>query len=259
LTTASGTGTLSVGVFAITREQVMKEDRKAISRITLAAVVAAAFLAACLPSASKGTMPPPGPDGRVNASFAPDFIAIAGRDGSIVGYVPKEAMLAPAVGGPVDAQEPVYGEDLYTVVGQMVPGKGFVPTGVDPASIPDIPVRTAPSSQPARIGSGQVVLYVRNDSAVQAWLAIQEGSQFAQGGGFWGGMIGVGCFAMSAGSGLVLLDHPANDAGASADRVIYTRGLEAEPPELWIVVGADGTIVEGRGIPTWWSGGPPDC
>lgn len=238
----------------------MKEGRKPIVRIALAAVLAGAALAACLPFGSKGTMPPPGPNGQVDANSAPDFIAVAGRDGSVAGYMRKEALLPPAgVGSPGDAAWPVYGEDLRTVVGQMVPGKGFVPAGVDPATIPAIPVQTAPSSEPSGEGSGQLVLYFRNAAAAQAWIAIQEGGQLARGGGFWGGNVGVGCFPMSAGSRLVLLGRPADQAGTSVLRAIYTRGQEAEPPALWISVGADGRINQGRGVPPWWSGDPPAC
>lgn len=238
----------------------MGKGRKPIVWMALAAVLAAVALAACSPLGSKGTMPPPGPNGQVDASSAPDFISVAGRDGSVVGYVRKELLLpAAGAGGPGDGVWPVYGEDLSTVVGQMMPGKGFVPAGVDPATVPDIPVRTAPSSEPSGEGSDQVVLYVRNDAAAQASIAVQTGGQLAQGTEVWGGNSGVVCYPMSAGSRLVLLDRPADQTGASVIRAIYTRGQETEPPSLWIAVGAAGAITQGEGVPPWWSGGLPAC
>lgn len=47
----------------------------------------------------------------------------------------------------------VYGDDLRTVVGQMVPGKGFVPVGVDPATVPTFAVEVGPSVDPGSTGS----------------------------------------------------------------------------------------------------------
>lgn len=40
------------------------------------------------------------------------------------------------LGDQVDVWWPVYGEDLKTLVGHMVPGRGFVPLGVDEKSVP---------------------------------------------------------------------------------------------------------------------------
>jgi hypothetical protein len=95
----------------------------------LAAVLlsAGAIASACSPVATKGTMPPPGADGHVNASLAPDFIAVAGRDGGIAGYVPRSYLLpepTTTTGRPVEADIPVYGNDLQTLIGHMVAGKG---------------------------------------------------------------------------------------------------------------------------------------
>jgi hypothetical protein len=81
------------------------------------------MVAGCSPFASKGTMPPPGPNGQVDASSAPDFLAVAGRDGGIAGYAPKADVL-----GAGDAAYVVYGEDLRTVVGQMARGRVSCPS-----------------------------------------------------------------------------------------------------------------------------------
>jgi hypothetical protein len=86
-------------------------------------------------------------DGTLDDQLVPDFIAVWGRDGeSTVGYVEKDAVLPPSEPRRVPESDrnsepsiPVYGEDLQTVVGFMVPDKGFVPLGTDPDSIPKIP------------------------------------------------------------------------------------------------------------------------
>ena len=41
----------------------------------------------------------------------------------------------------VDESCPVYADDLITLVGHMVPGRGFVPLGVDPVDVPPFPSR----------------------------------------------------------------------------------------------------------------------
>ncbi len=116
--------------------------------IPTALLVAAAFIVgACSPVApvgTKGTMPPPGPDGAVDPAQVPDFVAVAGREGGIAGYVPKEFVL----GGSDETHWHVFSDDLTTVVGHMYPEKGFVPLGVDPDSIPPFPVQQGPSFQP---------------------------------------------------------------------------------------------------------------
>ncbi len=114
-------------------------------------LVSLIILVGCSPTTTKGTVPPPGPGGLIDSSGAPDFIAVAGRDGGIVGYAPKELLLPQpslTVGRPGEFDIPVYGEDLRTLVGRLVPGKGYVPLGVDPDTVPDIPVQQAPSLGP---------------------------------------------------------------------------------------------------------------
>jgi hypothetical protein len=230
----------------------MRTSRRNTDAILVTAFIGAAVLGACSPFASKGTMPPPGPDGAVNASSAPDFIAVAGRDAGIAGYARKADVLEPG-----DAPFPVFGDDLRTVVGQMVPGKGFIPAGVNPNTVPNIPVVAAPAGLGPSDGS-KVVLYVRNDASTQIHVAVVDGGQIREGGGFWGQNVGIGCFSMPVGSRLVLLDRSATDLGASVLREIYTRGGEHLGPSLWIVISADGTIGEGSGVPDWW-GAPEAC
>jgi hypothetical protein len=84
------------------------------------------LVGACSPLATKGTMPPPGPDGDADVERAPDFIAVAGRHDSIAGYVPKEFLFpepTTTVGLPVEQDYPVYAEDLRTLIGHMVAGR----------------------------------------------------------------------------------------------------------------------------------------
>ncbi|MBA3877853.1 MAG: hypothetical protein C0498_13190 [Anaerolinea sp.] len=207
----------------------------------------------CSPLASKGTMPPPGANGQVDPSSAPDFLAVAGRDAGIAGYARKEDVL-----GPGDAAFPVYGDDLRTVVGQMVPGKGFVPVGVDPATVLTFAVEVGPSVDLGSTPSGQVVLYVRNDAAAEAWVTVLVNGQPWNSSGFWGQNMGVGCYAMPGGSRLVLLDRSPEVAGAGVLRQLYVRGQEVEPPSLWITIGKDGSVQQGTGVPAW-SGAPQTC
>ena len=218
--------------------------------LALALVIAtiALILAACSPFVSKGTMPPPGPNGEVDPSSAPDFIAVAGPGSGIAGYARKEDVLDPG-----DGPFPVYGEDLRTIVGQMVPGKGFVPAGVDPRTVPEIPVVVGPSGlnppDPTR-----VILYVRNDASREIDIAVLVGGNLGDGVGFLAHNFGVGCFTMPTGSQLVLLDRAQSDPGVSIERVLYTRGSDTNGSSLWIAVKGVGALSRGVGVPRWWVG-----
>jgi hypothetical protein len=230
----------------------MRTRLRSANAILVGAFIWAAVLAACSPFATKGTMPPQGPNGAVDASSAPDFVSVAGRDASIAGYARKQDVL-----GPGAAPFPVFDDDLVTVVGQMVPGKGFIPAGVDPNTVAKIPVVAGPSGQDHADGS-KVVLYVRNDASTEINNAVLVGGKIKDSGGFWGQNIGVGCYSMPVGSRLVLLDRSATEPGASVLRDIYTRGDEELGPSLWIVMSKDGTIGQGTGVPAWW-GEPESC
>jgi hypothetical protein len=105
------------------------------------------FLSACSLGASRGTMPPPDANGEVDPSAVPDFVAYAGRTDRIIGWVPKSYLLEPGqrCRGPQCVPIPVYADDLVTLIGHDVPGRGFVPLGVDPATVPEQPVLVGPS------------------------------------------------------------------------------------------------------------------
>ncbi len=99
---------------------------------------------------SKGTMPPTPPGGgSVDESGAPDFIALAAPEGGIAGYVPRARLDAP---GPVNGfvgrapDLPVYADDLRTLVGYSVAGRGFVPLGSEPGTIATLPATAVPSA-----------------------------------------------------------------------------------------------------------------
>lgn len=219
-----------------------------------------AVASACDPAATRGTMPPPGADGQVNARLAPDFIAVAGRDGGIAGYAPRSYLLpgpTTTTGRPVEAEIPVYGNDLQTLIGHMVAGKGFVPLGVDPATVPKVPVRAGPSIVAGADDSASLTMYVRSAAQNTSWFVIApRGAVGAQ--GFNAG-VGVGCLDVAVGGQLVMVDRPPQEPRARAIRVLYQRAKATDQPEIWINVGADGTVTQGVGVPEWWTSGPQSC
>ena len=71
-------------------------------------------------------------NGQTDITKVPDFVAAVGKDGKIVGYVPKADLFPAATSGthvgpqtPFEVQ-PVYASDLKTLVGHFYPGVGFV-------------------------------------------------------------------------------------------------------------------------------------
>ena len=113
------------------------------------AVVVTTLLAssACSLGASRGTMPPADANGEVDPRAVPDFIAYAGRPDGIIGWVPKSYLVDPGqhCRGLQCDPIPVYADNLVTLIGHDVPGRGFVPLGVDPAAVPEQPAVVGPS------------------------------------------------------------------------------------------------------------------
>jgi hypothetical protein len=114
--------------------------------------------------------PPQG--GPISGALVPDFIPALARDGTtIAGYVPKRYLIGPfdtlpgtPSNPPQAAPQPVYADDLATLVGHMVPGSGFVPLGSSmspPAPIDSAAqtpaVSVAPSSGPL-VDCGRLVV-----------------------------------------------------------------------------------------------------
>ena len=123
--------------------------------------------------------PPEG--GTTNDALWPDFVAAWDRDGvTIAGYVPKRYLLdgGPLTPGgspsnpPQGLPVPVYGEDLTTLVGHMVPGVGFVALGsTDVPAGPSVSVAPASVAPSPSGASGTPASTVR----VGDWLASCEG------------------------------------------------------------------------------------
>lgn len=133
----------------------VRDSTKLALGLTIAVVFAiggAGVVLAAQSHPSKGPIPPNAfkPGGAIDAAAVPDFVSVTGPDGTIVGYVTKQVAIDPPLvvdrkGRPEAATVPVYGSDLTTVVGELVPDKGFVPADVDPASVPSRPVEVAPA------------------------------------------------------------------------------------------------------------------
>jgi hypothetical protein len=124
--------------------------------VMAAAAIGVTSVAAGGSAPTKGAIPHEAfkPDG-IDLSLAPDFVQAVGRNGDVVGYIPKEyfvtqtgpvtdAPLGPD-GRPTSNTKPVYGDDLKTLVGHFVPGIGFVPIGTDPRTVPSFVVEAAPA------------------------------------------------------------------------------------------------------------------
>jgi hypothetical protein len=87
----------------------------------------------------------------IDRSQIPDFIPVLDRAGNEAGWAPSDLVIPPdGAGDPKQYQViPVYADDLKTLVGHMVAGKGFVPLGTNPDDVPSFPVTTttqAPSA-----------------------------------------------------------------------------------------------------------------
>jgi hypothetical protein len=232
-----------------------RADTDSVRRGALGALIllaAIGLLASCAPVGTKGTMPPPGPNGEVDPRSVPDFLAVAGREDGIAGYARSGDVL-----GASDRAFPVYADDLRTVVGQMVPGKGFIPAGVDPDTVPDIPVEAGPVDPNPPDGS-RVTLYVRNDSPAILNVAVLTEGAITEAVGFWGRNLGVGCFSMALGSRLVVLAGEPSNAIPLVRQLLYTRGPAPEGVTIWIAMNGDGAITQGRDVPAWW-GDPQAC
>jgi hypothetical protein len=112
-------------------------------------LVAATVASAASPGVTKGIIPSEAfqPGGSLDMSLVPDFVATSDQEGNVVGYSSKWALLPQQLADGVLQPAPtlVYGEDLKTIVGYMYPSKGFVPVGVDPATVPGIPAEVGPA------------------------------------------------------------------------------------------------------------------
>jgi len=140
----------------------------------------------------------------------------------------------------------------------MVPDKGFVPLGVDPANVPTIPVEQGPAVATPPGPPTSLTLYVRTAAAKTAWFGVVPASDTV---GAVGSTIPafVACLDVPVGGQAVMFDRPPQDAGAITLGVIYHRAGADGLPTLWVDIAADGTVGQGTGVPPWWSGPPPAC
>lgn len=83
--------------------------------------------------------------GRVDKSKVPDFIPALDRAGNQMGWVRRDDAMPEDANTGSNPSVPVYADDLTTVVGHMIPSRGFVPLGTPVTSVPLIPVVTGVS------------------------------------------------------------------------------------------------------------------
>ena len=220
------------------------------SGVRLWLLVAAVVLGGCAAGATKGTMPPPGPDGVINPADAPDFIAVAGTDGGSPGYVPAHFLLDPTTDEPI----PVYADDLVTLVGHMFAGRGFVALGIDPLSVPTFATGVGPP--PGDPSGRSLTIYVRNASDRTVWIAVLRGEAVGDAQGY--DAPGMGCLDIEPGDRLVrLAATPLEEPLQIVETMFVDRG--GDPPDRWLDVAADGSATHGNGVPSWWTSGPPPC
>jgi hypothetical protein len=199
----------------------------------------------------------------MDAALVPDFVSVWNRDGTAVaGYVPKEDLVQPMPTFTASRSQgqvaPVYADDLTTLVGHMYPGRGFVPLGVDPNSIPTFPVRQGPAVLAPMGLPTSLTLYVRSAAPTTRWFGVVPASDTV---GAMGATIpiSVACLGVPLGGQAVMFDRPPQNAGAVMLRVIYQRVVADGWPTLWVDIATDGTVRQGTGMPSWWVGPPPPC
>jgi hypothetical protein len=110
--------------------------------VAVALLIAAVGTASAIgPQPTRGRIPAEAfrADGSLNVSLVPDFIPALDRAGQEVGWV---SIVDVGILGSSGLDEvPVYADDLKTVVGHMIAGRGFVPQGISRDSVPRYEVR----------------------------------------------------------------------------------------------------------------------
>jgi hypothetical protein len=117
--------------------------------------------------------------GDITDALVPDFVSALGRDGvSIAGYVPKGYLFEPfeitpgnPSNPPQSEPQPVYGEDLTTLVGHMMPGVGFVALGSEESPAPTasvMPPSVGPSVAPTVPADGVDCGRISSDACAEA-------------------------------------------------------------------------------------------
>lgn len=226
---------------------------QAIRRVIVLAITCGLALG-CRSGPTVGTMPPPGPDGVVSASAIPDYVAVAGPNGGIAGYVESRFLTGP----PTSARIPVFARDLTTLVGYMWPGIGFIALNADPSGV-RTPVSTAAAATfvPSGGHAATLTVFVRNAGAIDRWIATIVNGQIAEAQGY-SGVPGVGCLASPIGTQLVVLS---GSPGADGTHPIGTIRIQSnsQPTTLWIDFTAPGPFSFGPGVPDWWTDSGDPC
>lgn len=103
--------------------------------------------------------PPEGGD--TNLALVPDFVAYSGRTSeTVIGYIAKGDLFGRSETTPGSLSDPpqdppiaVYAEDLVTVIGHDVPGRGFIAAGatIPPASSPPFSASSVGPSMPTGV------------------------------------------------------------------------------------------------------------
>jgi PASTA domain len=86
--------------------------------------------------------PVPSAHGQPDFQRAPAFVEVDAN--TKVGYVPRKYVVPSAPNTPVNrllnAIAPVYSPNLKTLIGHLYPGIGFIPLGLNPHSVPCLPI-----------------------------------------------------------------------------------------------------------------------
>src|SRR5436190_265236 len=99
------------------------------------AVGVVGFAAAAYQKPTKGRIPDSAfESGGLNLDDVPDYFPVTARDGGFAGYI-RKADCFPASGLRPERVE-VFDDTLSKVVGHMVGGRGFVPSGASDSDIP---------------------------------------------------------------------------------------------------------------------------
>ncbi len=133
-----------------------------------------------------------------------------------------------------------------------------MPLGVDPRTVPNIPVHQGPSFEAPSGESTALTMYVRSAIGQTSWFAVLTDHGLVAGQGYGRGL-GVGCIDVEPGNEIVLLDRPPKEAGATPRRVMRVRDRTSDQPVVWVDIAADGSIAQGEGLPGWWPGVPQAC
>lgn len=100
--------------------------------------------------------------GHLDVKAIPDYVATLGRNGQVVGYVPRGDLFPASKSSAVGGVIPVYGKDLKTLVGHMYPGVGFVSLGMAPTAEPCVPVTTVDNGTSQSVACPSTTVSVPN-------------------------------------------------------------------------------------------------